>query len=102
MIVVIFKSRVREENQEEYYRQAEKMVELAKGMPGFISYKTFAAPDGERLTINEWESESHLKAWRDHPEHKMVQQMGRDDFYQDYTLQVCEPLRESRFSLDAG
>lgn len=102
MIVVMFRSRVRQENEEEYGRYAQRMVEIAKSMPGFLSYKTFAAADGERLTINEWDTAAHLTAWRDHPEHKEVQQIGRDKFYQDYCLQVCDSPRESRFSFEAS
>jgi hypothetical protein len=34
-----------------------RMHELATRMPGFISYKDFAAADGETVTIVEFESE---------------------------------------------
>lgn len=97
MVVVIFRSRIREERAGEYYRQAEDMSKIARTMPGFISYKAYTAPDGERVSIHEWESAACLKAWREHPEHVKMQAFGRENFYEAYTLYVCESPRESRF-----
>jgi heme-degrading monooxygenase HmoA len=66
-------------------------------MPGFISYKLYTSEDGERVSIIEFESAEHLRAWREHPQHRRAQQMGRERFYEEYTLHVGEPARESRF-----
>ena len=52
MIIVVFRSRVRPENAERYYALVDKMAEIATQLPGFISYKSFYAEDGERVTIN--------------------------------------------------
>ena len=101
MIVVIFKSRVREDCLEEYYRKADEMAAIATSLPGFISYKTYTADDGERVSIHEWESAEHLAAWREHPAHKAMQQYGRDNYYEEYTLYVCDQPRESRFTAEA-
>ena len=64
------------------------------------THKAYAAEDGERLTLFEWESAETLRAWATHPEHVPTQQLGRDKFYTEYHLQVCELVRESRFSRD--
>ena len=58
MVLVVFRSVLRAEAGEAYARTAERMERLAAGMPGFISFKTFAAPDGERVALAEFESES--------------------------------------------
>jgi heme-degrading monooxygenase HmoA len=97
MVVAVFRSRVREDHAEEYYDQADEMAEIARTMPGFISWKGYAAEDGERVSIHEWESAEHLAAWRNHPEHVRVQGLGRERFYEEYTLYVCDGPRESRF-----
>lgn len=97
MIVIVFRSRTRPEAAEEYNRKAEEMAEIATGMPGFLSYKTYTADDGETVSIHEWESEAHLRAWREHPEHRNMQRYGRKHFYREYTLYVCDSPRESRF-----
>src|SRR5262249_19548221 len=61
----------------------------------------YVAEDGERLTLFEWESADTLRAWATHPEHLPVQELGRQKFYTQYHLQVCELVRESKFVRDA-
>ena len=97
MVVVLFYSRLRDDAGPDYAPLAGRMLELARAMPGFRSFKSFSAPDGERLSVIEFESEATLRAWREHPEHREAQRRGRADFYAEYRLQSCQPLRESRF-----
>ena len=97
MVVAIFRARVRSDNAQEYYDLADKMAEIARSMPGFISYKGYASDDGERVSIHEWESPEQLADWRNHPNHLEVQKLGRERFYEEYTLYVCNDPRESRF-----
>ncbi|MES3003824.1 MAG: antibiotic biosynthesis monooxygenase [Pseudomonadota bacterium] len=101
MIATIFRSRLNPDpsTQEEYARWAARMNELAQGMPGFVSVKTFGADDGERVTIAEFESAETLRAWSMHPEHIEAKKKGRTGFYLDYRVQVCEVLRDSAFLL---
>lgn len=101
MVVTIFRSRLIDENAAEFLELADQMLELAKSMPGFLSYKVYKSEDGERCSIVEFESAEHLQAWRQHPEHREAMRIGRERFYAGYTLQVAEPGRESRFSADA-
>lgn len=98
MIVAVFRARIRKGREEEYYQRADEMAAIATRMPGFISYKAYTSPDGERVSIHEWESAEHLREWREHPEHKKMQQYGRDHFYEEYTLYVCDRPRESHFT----
>ena len=97
MVVAIFRSRLRPEHAEEFGALAPKILDLASSMPGFRSYKSFTADDAERVSIIEFESLQHLEAWRDHPEHRKAQQLGRARFYAEYELQICEPIRASSF-----
>lgn len=102
MVVVIFRSRVKEEKLSEYYAGIEAMAAIATRMPGYLSHKSFTAADGERVSIHEWESKEHLEAWRTHPAHLRMQAHGREQFYKEYTLYVCEKPRESRFNSKNG
>jgi heme-degrading monooxygenase HmoA len=98
MVVIVFRSRVREGVDEELARVGGRMYDLASSMPGFLSYKDFVAEDGENVTIIEFESLETLKAWREHPEHKITQQRGRTEFFSEYHIQVCTPVRDYRFN----
>jgi heme-degrading monooxygenase HmoA len=98
MIVAIFRARVRPDNADRYYALADEMGEIARSMPGFISWKGYFADDGERVSVHEWESAEALEAWRTHPEHLRIQELGRQDFYDEYTLYVMHEPRSSRFT----
>lgn len=97
MVIAVFRARVRAEHAEEYFALAESMAELARAMPGFISWKGYTADDGERVSVHEWESAECLEAWRTHPRHLETQALGRARYYDEYSLFVCDAPRTSRF-----
>ncbi len=94
MIVAIFRSRLNPGAEEEYRPMAQHMSELARTIPGYISHKGFAADDGERVTIVEFESEEALQQWRVHPEHAKAKRRGIQSFFSDYKFQICTVTRD--------
>jgi heme-degrading monooxygenase HmoA len=108
VVITIFRSRLRPENQEAYQQMAARMHDLAQQMPGFVSIKTFTAQDGERVSIVEFESEATHNAWRQHPEHREAQRLGRELFYSEFHIQVCKveraygmPAKQERITQNA-
>jgi heme-degrading monooxygenase HmoA len=101
MIVIVFRSRLDPAAVEDYETTGARMDELAVQMPGYVAHKEFAAEDGERLTLVEFESEETVAAWRRHPEHVEAQRKGRSTFYTEFRLTVCDVLREQRFKREA-
>ncbi len=95
MIVTVFRSRLNSDVGEEYMEMAMRMSELAQTMPGYISHKSFLADDGERVTIVEFESMEGQNEWRRNVEHGVAMQMGRETFYDEFKIQVCEVIRQS-------
>ncbi len=100
MLITVFRSRLRPGMRDEYVALVERMAEIAKTMPGYISHKGFFADDGERVTIVEFADEEGLRAWRTHPEHRAAQGLARQKYYTEYHVQVCRMERESRFTAD--
>lgn len=98
MVTIVFRSRLRPDAGEAYPAVAAEMLELARTMPGFRSFKMFVADDGERVSVIEFESMADVDRWREHPEHRKAQAMGREQFYSEYRIQVCEPIRDYGFS----
>ncbi|MGH9288788.1 MAG: antibiotic biosynthesis monooxygenase family protein [Acidimicrobiales bacterium] len=97
-VVTVFRSRLREEAIDDYAPRAAEILALALTMPGLVDVKSFTADDGERVTLVTFaDSESH-RAWREHPEHRLAQRDGRDRFYAEYSIQVCECTRVSTFA----
>ena len=98
MVLTVFRSRARTDiDLAGLEKVGARMHELATRMPGFISYKDFAAADGETVTIVEFESEETQLAWREHPEHKEAQRLARQQFLAEYQLQIGTPSRTYRF-----
>jgi heme-degrading monooxygenase HmoA len=98
MVVIVFRTRLKPDaNLEVLGQLGQRMYEIASSMAGYISYKDFTAEDGESVSVVEFESLETLQAWREHPEHKVVQQRGRDEFFTEYRVQVCTPVRDYHF-----
>ena len=95
MIITVFRSRLNPSMQEEYARWAARMSELAREVPGHISHKGFTAADGERVTIVEFATEEGMRAWATHPEHVAAKKLGRESFFSEYRVQICEVKRDS-------
>lgn len=97
MLIVIFRSRRADGFDAEYAADSERMERLVETMPGFVSFKSFLAPDGERVSIGEFESLADLERWRDHPEHVAAQERGRLWYYGEYRVSVCDTIRDYSF-----
>jgi heme-degrading monooxygenase HmoA len=97
MIVTVFRSRLMPGVREEYIALVDRMVELAATMPGYISHNGIFAEDGERVTVVEFEHEEGMRAWRTNPEHRAAQKKAREIYYSEYSIQVCNVVRETKF-----
>lgn len=99
MYMNVFRSRKRADiDAAAYHADAARMVELARAQPGFIAYKTFTAEDGETVTISEWETIEDARAWQRNAEHAAVQQRGRAEYYESYTVYSCDQPDARRFT----
>lgn len=87
---------------EAYAADAARMEALAAAQNGFISFRRYAASDGEALSIALWETEEDALAWARHPEHATVQARARARYYDDYVVYSCAAPRVRRFSRAAA
>ncbi len=72
-----------------YSADAARMQALARVQKGFIAYRSYAAADGETLSMSEWETEEDARAWQRQIDHARVQAKGRSDYYESYTVYSC-------------
>ena len=102
MVIVVFRTYVKPQaDLEKLQTLFEKMLALVTKMPGFLSIKDFSARDGESLALVEFDSLASVDAWKAHPEHLVAQRRGREEFFADYRIQVCNLIRTSEFSAEA-
>lgn len=98
MFLVVFRNRKRADaDQAAYGADADRMLAEAQVQPGFLSFKSYVADDGEVVALSEWQDEASARQWRRHIEHCAVQAKGRDAYYASYTLFACAEPRIHHF-----
>lgn len=90
--VVVFVSR-RTPGDNGYAEMANRMVELARAMPGFLGIDSVRDASGQGITVSYWQDEASIAAWKAHPEHTVAQARGRAEWYQDFDLHVARVER---------
>ena len=93
---VIFTS-TRTEGDNGYAAAAERMEELVNMQPGYLGVESVRGADGVGITVSYWESEAAILAWRQNPEHRVIQERGRSIWYSKFHGGVCRVEREYRF-----
>ena len=91
---VIFTS-TRTEVEAGYAEMAIKMVELAKGQPGFIGVESARNEIG--ITVSYWESLEAIKNWKTNMEHLEAQEKGKTTWYKNYKVRIAREEREYEF-----
>jgi heme-degrading monooxygenase HmoA len=76
-----------------YDAMAERMVELAKTMPGYLGVESARGADGFGITVSYWTDEASIANWKRHAEHQVAQSLGRTRWYERFALRVCQVLR---------
>ncbi|MEM6912487.1 MAG: antibiotic biosynthesis monooxygenase [Pseudomonadota bacterium] len=85
-----------------YANAAERMVELAQTMPGFLGFDTASGADGLGITVSYWRSEDDVARWRAHPEHAAAIVSGRSAWYSWYESVTAKVERVVNHHLPKG
>ncbi|WP_250433476.1 antibiotic biosynthesis monooxygenase family protein [Hanstruepera flava] len=92
---VIFTS-TQKEHIEGYAEMTNQMEALAKTQDGFLGMDSARNEVG--ITVSYWESLEAIKNWKQHTDHLVAQQKGRQDWYSWYNVKICKVEREYEFS----
>jgi heme-degrading monooxygenase HmoA len=103
MFLVVFRNRKRADyDAAAYQADAERMETMARAQPGFVSFKSYTAEDGEVVALSEWADAEAARSWGSQPDHALVQARGRAEYYQDYTLYTCDEPRTHHYERPGG
>jgi heme-degrading monooxygenase HmoA len=91
---VIFTS-IRTDDLAGYGEAAERMLELAAGMPGFLGVE--AARERVGVTVSYWRDLESIAAWKRHAEHAETQGEGRRRWYGRYVTRIARVERDYSF-----
>ena len=96
--VVIFRSTRKLDDGRLYSQWSEKMENLVKTIDGYEHHFGFRDETTRGgVTVSYFKSLEAISQWRQLDEHKVAQQLGRDSFYEEYSIQVSEVLRDYGF-----
>ena len=87
---VIFANQHTGEEGEVYGKTADRMVELASTMPGYLGIESTRDEAGFGITVSYWQSEEAIKNWKQQAEHLAAQSKGKSDWYDHYELRVAK------------
>ncbi len=88
-IAVIFCAQRTGTGDEAYQSAAAAMAELAAQQPGYLGEDHARSADGMGITVSYWRDDGSAKAWRDHPDHIVIRERGRGEWYSEYSLHVA-------------
>lgn len=89
--VVCFTTRLGDD--EGYSEMASAMVELAARQDGFLGVESARGADGLGITLSYWRDEAAIAGWRENARHKLAQKMGRERWYEAYSLRIARVER---------
>lgn len=91
-IAVIFTS-TRSEVNDDYGDMSNHMVDLVKDIDGFLGMDSVRGADGRGITVGYFRDDEALKSWRENLEHRQAMQLGREKWYDEYSLHVTRVER---------
>ncbi|WP_241684966.1 antibiotic biosynthesis monooxygenase family protein [Cyclobacterium xiamenense] len=92
---VIFTSIKQPEAGQDYVDMAREMEDLVRNQPGYLGHES--ARDSLGITVSYWDSLEAIAAWKKEARHRMAQQLGREKWYQHYTIRICKVEKEYSF-----
>jgi len=100
MIVMIFEFTASEKHFDEYMSEAAALRPLVSSIKGFISVERFESKTtpGKFVSIGFFEDEDAVREWRNLPEHRHAQQLGRARLFESYRLRIASVIRDYSMS----
>ena len=90
-VLTVFRSRLADGAYDAgYAARAAEMLAAAEAMPGFVSFKSFTAEDGERVSVIEFATSEDQQAWARDERHRAAQAEGRASYYSEYRITITE------------
>ncbi|MFA7083650.1 MAG: antibiotic biosynthesis monooxygenase [Arcobacteraceae bacterium] len=96
MYAVIFEVLPTKTGKEEYLKIASILKEFLLKQKGLISIERFQSLSDENkvLSLSFWENENAITSWRTQFEHRLAQDKGNQELFEDYRIRVAKVERD--------
>lgn len=98
---VIFSSTLTGHKPKEYEALAERMENLARSAQGFLGLESARSSEGFGVTVSYWSSMEALKDWKRQLDHREAQRLGRELWYQSYSVKIARVEQDYSFEADS-
>jgi len=78
---------------EGYDDMAIEMNALAAKQTGFLGVETAWDSSVFGITVSYWKDEESILAWKNNADHQWAQKLGREKWYQSYSLRIAKVER---------
>ncbi len=99
-VVVIFEVKPSAEGKERYLQIAGELRDVIMKTPGIVSFERFSSlnNEGKLLSLSYWEDENSVEQWRNTMAHRMAQQAGFGELFEEYRIRVAHIERDYSMS----
>jgi heme-degrading monooxygenase HmoA len=97
MFVVIFRAKIAKLD-DEYNKVAQRLRDLALTEFGCLEFHALTEGNDE-IALSYWPDQDKIRAWKQHSDHLIAQELGKKDWYESYSVQVCEVKRQYNSTL---
>ena len=104
LVIVIFECVIKEGQAERYFDIATQLVPLVETFDGFLGverYQSRTRPN-KYLSLVLWRDEAAIEPWRNHPNHRAAQEIGKAEIFEDFRITVVDTLRSYAMSDRGG
>ena len=95
---VIFVNQRSDNDEQGYQQMAARMMELAAVQEGFLGADSVRDAHGFGITVSYWRDEASIFAWKRQGEHLQAQKLGREKWYETFSLRIAKVERAYDFS----
>ncbi|PKH26663.1 antibiotic biosynthesis monooxygenase [Enterobacterales bacterium CwR94] len=71
-----------------------RMMELASSTPGYLGAEGLEDEKGFIILMSYWKDLDAIRAFRNNEEHKIIQQLGKETWFQKHTIRIAQVIRE--------
>ncbi len=94
-VVCIFRSTRTDHSEDEYRIWSHEMDGLVDEVPGYQHHYSFRDPvTREGVTVAYFDDLDAVALWRTTPRHLEAQEFGRRIFYEEYSIEVAQVVRQ--------
>ena len=100
VVIVIFEYVIKEGQAERYFDLATQLMPLVETFDGFLGVERYQSRTQPNRYLSHvlWRDEAAIEPWRNHPNHRAAQELGKAEIFEDFRITVVNTVRSYTMS----